>query len=620
MKFVWLILGIALSVWNLRTGMAPWLPPGFLLAVLVLLFDGAAVRLPYFGFFSCGPALLAVMTVVQGVGAAQAWIALYAGLAARLLVHTTRWPELGCDVFSRGVAIAALSLVPATYGKVALLPAGLLFLIAWRISSDATVQSLHTRREVSAWGRVQKWTVQHQLAMLALAPVLALVAEANPLYVLWTLPVLGGLYRAVQTEMLRLQVYDAEELQKSAKASRLELAEVATTLRQTKQSLHLKALGESVLWELGQRLFNSKRVDSTAEVALNYILTKINCDSGAVVIVEEGRPVLKAEHPAGAVRMTPIFEQCYREQRPLSPDRDAPVRGQPYAILLPLGSEGVLYCGRAKQPDAPGDPLQGGFTTEEWTLVGNVAGQLSLGLQSARLFEEQQRTMASLVQSAKTAAVGQLAAGLAHELNSPLAAIALQMDLAVQRLHKPEAAKTNLDAAHRSVDQAQQILKRLVFYSRDGAAEGQLIDLNRLIEDTLSFLGGLFSEQNIQIQRHTQPLTPVLGNAGELQQVFLSLLLNARDAVLEPTARGKNISVVTGMVGEKRNIWLRDEGPGIPGEILERIFEPFFTTKPVGQGTGLGLSIAHEIVEAHGGQVQGRNRSDGGGAEFVVIL
>jgi C4-dicarboxylate-specific signal transduction histidine kinase len=284
-------------------------------------------------------------------------------------------------------------------------------------------------------------------------------------------------------------------------------------------------------------------------------------------------------------------------------------------LALPLGRLAVLYLGDSRRP---------GFTSEEVQQLRTLAFQGAVCLQCAeyfrrlqvslteyaqanqqleRSFKLLQDSQTQLVQAGKMAAVGQLAAGVAHELNSPLGAIVLGVEAAVDLIDgKPDRAKERLNSAWRSASRAQEIVAKLLFYSREGT-QSQPFDLNQVVEDSLTLVSHQLSLDEVRVSRELGRLPLVEGNQSEIQQVIINLVLNARDAVLEPAARSRELKLATMAEGEQCCLVVSDGGPGVPAEIADRIFEPFFTTKPVGRGTGLGLSLSLQIVQQHGGQL-----------------
>jgi signal transduction histidine kinase len=294
----------------------------------------------------------------------------------------------------------------------------------------------------------------------------------------------------------------------------------------------------------------------------------------------------------------------------------------PPRLAVPLLSErgclGALVIAREKQPE---------FDRADQDILSVLSYQLGSALISAQLYAELQKThaalrdsQAQLVQSSKMAAVGQLAGGVAHELNTPLGAVALAVEAAQMNLeNKPERAAARLERAGKAVQQMKEIVSKLLFYSRDARSGLRETNLNEVLEDTLQLVGHQLRLDNIETIQNLGELPPMLANPNELQQVFTNLILNARDAMLTPGATGKKLALSSGTWDG--GVWARvqDQGCGMPAEVLERIFEPFYTTKDVGKGTGLGLSVTSQLVQQHGGKIDVQSLP-GQGTRFDVRL
>lgn len=221
--------------------------------------------------------------------------------------------------------------------------------------------------------------------------------------------------------------------------------------------------------------------------------------------------------------------------------------------------------------------------------------------------QELEVARAQLVQSSKMAAVGQLAAGVAHELNTPLGALQIAVEGALKALDKdsPEKAESRLKKGLLSAHQLKKIVAKLLFYSRDVAIEEKETDLNEVIERTLELVGNQLALDDIEFETQLGEVDMVLANQNEIQQVVINLLTNAKDAVLaRPDDGPKRITLTTSDHARAVELAVEDTGIGMDEETRKKIFQPFFTTKEAGKGTGLGLSVTKELVEKHGGAVR----------------
>ncbi|HSK11089.1 MAG TPA: ATP-binding protein, partial [Vicinamibacterales bacterium] len=204
--------------------------------------------------------------------------------------------------------------------------------------------------------------------------------------------------------------------------------------------------------------------------------------------------------------------------------------------------------------------------------------------------------------SEKMASIGLLAAGVAHEVNTPLTGISSFAQMLLEGADPSDPKTRVLEKIERQTFRAAKIVNGLLNLSRPGTASAERapVDLNVVINDVLSLLEHQFKVGRIQVRRElASPGPVVLGIEHKLQQVFLNLFLNARDAM----PKGGWLSITTRAADGWAVAEVADTGAGIPSEILARIYDPFFTTKTIGQGTGLGLSVTYGIVREHDGAI-----------------
>jgi len=225
---------------------------------------------------------------------------------------------------------------------------------------------------------------------------------------------------------------------------------------------------------------------------------------------------------------------------------------------------------------------------------------------------------AKLMHTEKMAAVGQLVSGVAHEVNNPLTAILGFADLLLENPETSMAAKDDLEVIVQEAQRTREIVQNLLSFARQTPPEKQPVDLNQVLRRTISLRSYDLNNHGIELQECLDPHLPdVIGDAHQLQQVFLNILNNACDAVRETGRRGR-IVVATEKVAGSVELRFSDNGTGVVNP--ERIFDPFYTTKDVGKGTGLGLSICYGIVREHGGEILCFNNQDSPGATFCVRL
>ena len=279
---------------------------------------------------------------------------------------------------------------------------------------------------------------------------------------------------------------------------------------------------------------------------------------------------------------------------------------------------------------------------DEVSELASAFNRMSLSLQNAsRELSEWNRTLETRVEEKtrelekihrhmvdveKLAAVGQLAAGVAHELNNPLTGIMGYSEVALEAFGRKPAGEITPDELQKMIAYFEQIgvltqrcrtiIIDMLTFARQHKEEPREIRLNDLLGETLLFLDTSMSKRKVSVVREFQEGLPVFqANPVQLQQVFTNILLNAAQAMPE----GGRLTVRTRRSGDALHAEFADTGTGIPPELQKRIFEPFFTTKPAGEGTGLGLSVSYGIVRKHGGDILVESES-GKGSVFTVVL
>ncbi len=373
----------------------------------------------------------------------------------------------------------------------------------------------------------------------------------------------------------------------------------------------------------------------------------------AIVVADE-RGQIKLLNPAGQR----VFGYEERE-----------VLGQPLTLLMPPGDREAHEQALRHYVETRDARSIGSTTERRGRRKGGETFPLELSLSAIELPEgitflgaiddltERRRMQAMIVQAEKLASLGLLSAGVAHEINNPLAFVAnnlfiLERDTRglLQVLEACEEARPALAAAHpelaRRIDQigeaidlpyiranlgrcfssTRQGVKRIAVivenlrgFARLDQADVDRVDLHLAIAGSLELIRGQLERRHITVEQHEGGLLPVVCAPAQINQVVLNLLVNAMQAI-EATGRGGGrIEIDTRAQDDEVILEVADDGCGIPEANLPRIFDPFFTTKPVGQGTGLGLAISHGIVTDHGGRVEVES-TPGRGSRFRVIL
>jgi PAS domain S-box-containing protein len=246
---------------------------------------------------------------------------------------------------------------------------------------------------------------------------------------------------------------------------------------------------------------------------------------------------------------------------------------------------------------------------------GNIEGVVLSGsdVTDLKRLEEQ------LIQAEKLAAMGQMLAGVAHELNNPLTAILGVTELLRERSGTDDSTRRQLELTHRQARRAARIVQNLLEFSRPASPQKKPVDLNNLLERTLQLHEHSLRRNNVEVDFHLPADLPgVVGDPNQLIQVFLNLITNAEQAIREVRDSGR-IQIRAGRNGNQVTITVQDDGVGIRPEALPRIFDPFYTTKRPGGGTGLGLSICMSIIREHGGTIEAETLP-GGGSAFTIYL
>ena len=237
--------------------------------------------------------------------------------------------------------------------------------------------------------------------------------------------------------------------------------------------------------------------------------------------------------------------------------------------------------------------------------------------------EERNSLQEQLIRSEKLAAVGELIAGVVHEINNPLTGIKGLSELLLNET-QDEEKKKDLKFIHELSERIEKIVKNLQRFVHREKPSRKYVNINELIDVVISIRDYEMTARNIKIERDYQPDLPlVFTDPSQLEQVFLNLITNAEYAIHDNQEKAGTLSIATSVVPDNAGgtvvIEFFDTGAGIPTDVLPKIFNPFFTTKGVGKGTGLGLSVSYGIIKGHGGEISARNRKEGG-AVFTIKL
>ncbi|MEE2657943.1 MAG: ATP-binding protein [Candidatus Latescibacterota bacterium] len=388
--------------------------------------------------------------------------------------------------------------------------------------------------------------------------------------------------------------------------------------------------------ELSEAISASLNVEDILSSLMSLSSRVVPFDSsGVFAIVEEGQRLeaiaLQGEAQEALQRQVRtqwedgIIDWVLRERRPVviddlessgGADLNAPEKS---FFIIPLRVRGkdigffALHSPRGK----------GGFTQAEIEMLGVLANQSAAAIENSRLYSDLETAHGSLQESqrqllisAKQAAVGELAGGVAHEVNNPLQIILSRVQLMIARYHDDKLVE-DLQLIENNVKRISRVIRALLGFSRHTTvAEQQAFDVGSALQQSCALtkhqLDGKLIEVDVRIE---QDLPELVGNVGEFEQVFINLILNAENAM----STGGCLTITAGVQPESGELEIRfqDTGIGIAPDHLDRIFEPFFTTRADSGGTGLGLAVSYRIVEQHDGALTVESTL-GKGASFIM--
>jgi signal transduction histidine kinase len=259
---------------------------------------------------------------------------------------------------------------------------------------------------------------------------------------------------------------------------------------------------------------------------------------------------------------------------------------------------------------------EGPFLKEERNLIDTVAREVSVIIEKQQVDKEKIRLQEQMRHSDRLATVGQLAAGVAHELNEPLSNMLGFAQLAKKSQGLSKATEHDIDKIINASLHAREVVKKLLLFSRQMPTKKSKVNLNQIVQDGLYFLKSRCEKEGIELVRILAPNLPeIFADSGQLHQVLVNLVVNAIQAL----PAGGKLTIKTMVSPDYISLVVEDTGIGMNEEIIKKIFIPFFTTKEVGQGTGLGLSLVHGIITSHGGTIDVKSNV-GHGSQFEIKL
>ncbi len=416
--------------------------------------------------------------------------------------------------------------------------------------------------------------------------------------------------------------------------------QVIMRMRRTEQALRQRNRELAALYEISRTVTSSLDLDEVLVATMQGIREILQVEAGSLVLVDEETGEL-------VFRKTLSPQQGWITGRTLRPGEGivghVVATGRPYLVndvaddplFLPHVDGGAGFDVRAVLcvPLIVRDrvigaihlinKLDGAFTEADLDLLQTMAGSVAVAVENAQLYaeladfaHEVERSQAQLVQAEKMAAIGRLAASIAHEINNPLQAIHNSLHLAMLEQLPQEKRHQYLEMAQEEVKRLIEIVQRMLDFYRPSKGGVVPTDVNQVLQNVLAIAGKRLQHGHIRVHvRLAEDLPPIPAVPDQLAQVFLNIVINAIEAM--PDGGDLRVGTLLTDDGEWVLVAFRDSGPGMTPEQIANIFEPFYTTKP--SGTGLGLAISYGIVERHGGTIEVSSQP-GQGAAFIVRL
>lgn len=285
----------------------------------------------------------------------------------------------------------------------------------------------------------------------------------------------------------------------------------------------------------------------------------------------------------------------------------------------------LVYQGRLSGILLISDKMSGRvFNNDDLEFMSILGNQISVSIENTRLYEAERlvsrqlrETQEQLLYSERLAALGEMSAKIAHEINNPLGIIKNYLHLTASAVNENDEAKKYTNIVEEEINRIARIVKELLEFHRPHRIEMKPINIAKLINDLIELMERHFDTANIICERNFNENYPqVMASSENLKQVFLNILINAYD-VME---NGGKLSISIKHEENELLVCISDTGPGIPPELIPRIFEPFFTTKEQGKGTGLGLSVCYGIIKSHNGSILFKNTNEGGCFEIRLPI
>jgi len=390
------------------------------------------------------------------------------------------------------------------------------------------------------------------------------------------------------------------------------------------------ALSQGTLLRDGDRILGAVALEGAGEVAQDLLQVMADLTAFALVMAgrlaraEASRHSWEATANAIPLALCIIDEQSAvrRANRAFADLLGRQVEqlvDRPWPALVPPGwveGIGAVLASNANRGEAELRAGERTFVVTAHPILGESAPTWLLMFENQT---ERRRLQSQLVQSEKMSAIGQLIAGVAHDLNNPLASVVGFADLLAEAEDAPARLREPLQVIRDEADRAAGIVRNLLSFARQQERQRRPTPLRRLLSSTVGLLRNQLMAQGVEVGLELDlDLPEPTVDPSQVQQVFVNLISNAAQAIAS-TGRPGTVTIRGRRREDRITLEVIDDGPGMPPEVAARVFEPFYTTKPEGQGTGLGLSISQGIIKEHGGRIF-VTTSPGAGATFTVEL
>jgi signal transduction histidine kinase len=332
------------------------------------------------------------------------------------------------------------------------------------------------------------------------------------------------------------------------------------------------------------------------------MLTEIKTDNPLITYLKKEKRIIVYEELAREMELNPARQE---ELRPVKEMMDSLSAALSIPLFYKENLIGIFNLGNKLSQDM--------YTDEDIDLLTTLSNQLAIAIENATLHEEMLNAQKQLLLADKLSSLGRVAAGMAHEIKNPLAAIKGMTQSIERNPNDPEILKDFKEVVPKEIDRLNHLIENLVRLGKTPKLQFSSVNLKALIEDNIKLFESRCRDHQIKIIKDLNPVPEVKADPEQLTQVFTNLILNAIQAM----PQGGELRLGTVAAQDKITIEISDTGAGIPEDKLKQIFEPFFSTKE--EGMGLGLAITYKIIKDHGGEIMVESRL-GQGSVFRIVV